>query len=198
MTEERIVNDKTGGAKGQKRARFDLLPWEELWDVAELYGIGATKYAEHNWRKGYKWGLSMQALHRHLAQFWNGESLDPETKCHHLTSVIFHALAMLYFEKHFPELDDRPKSAPKAVPAKLKRMESASPARGLVWKDKVNGVLDRERSSQAALEIYDGYDGQGPACVPGKPELKIWPPSWTNPEYDYLTPSRQPDGVHDE
>lgn len=105
--EVRVVDATTGGAKGQKLARFDLLPWPELWEVAKLYGKGAEKYEDRNWERGYRWGLSFAALHRHLAQFWQGESVDAQTGCHHLASVVFHAFALMRFEKQHAELDDR-------------------------------------------------------------------------------------------
>lgn len=106
--DEAIVADPaTGGQKGSKLARFDLLPWEELFEVAELYGVGAAKYAERNWELGYKWSLSFAALLRHLVLFWCGESLDKETGKHHLTSVVFHALAMMHFDVHKKGSDDR-------------------------------------------------------------------------------------------
>lgn len=107
--EIRVVNETTGAEKGQKDARFDLIPWDQVWKVAELYGKGAKKYEARNWEKGYDWSLSFAALHRHLAQFWGGQSYDDETGAHHLASVIFHALAMMEFEETHPELDDRPK-----------------------------------------------------------------------------------------
>lgn len=106
--EVRVKNEKTGGEKGSKRARFDLIPWDQIWKLSELYGAGAEKYAPRNWEKGYDWSLSYASLMRHAVQFWEGESIDPETKCHHLTSVIFHALALMRFEEEHPELDDRP------------------------------------------------------------------------------------------
>lgn len=106
--EVRIKNEVTGGEKGQKLARFDLLPTGPLWEVAELYGVGARKYAERNWERGYNWSLSYGALQRHVNLFWSGESYDKETKKHHLASVIFHALALMEFENTHPELDDRP------------------------------------------------------------------------------------------
>jgi len=105
--EVRIVNERTGGAKGQKIERFDLIPVAEWAEVAKVYGKGAEKYDEFNWCKGYDWGLSYASLMRHLTQFWSGESYDEESECHHLASVIFHALALMYFEKHHPELDNR-------------------------------------------------------------------------------------------
>lgn len=106
--EVRIVNETTGGAKGQKAQQFNLLPWPELAQVAELYAAGAKKYAAHNWAKGYLWSLSFDSLIRHAMAFWGGEELDPETHCPHMASVIFHGLALLRFAKDYPSLDDRP------------------------------------------------------------------------------------------
>jgi len=108
--EIRVTNEKTGGQKGSKPERFDLLPWAELTQVAALYGAGAEKYAPRNWERGYDWHLSFASLMRHAAQFWNGEELDAETKQPHLASVVFHALALMYFTTHHPELDDRPEA----------------------------------------------------------------------------------------
>jgi len=106
--EVRVVDPDTGGAKGQKLARFDLLPWDTLAQVATLYGVGAQKYEERNWEKGYAWGLSMAALHRHLAAFWSGENTDKETGQPHLACVIFHALALLTFATRGIGTDTRP------------------------------------------------------------------------------------------
>lgn len=107
--EVRVVNPQTGGAKGQKLARFDLLPWDVLWEVAEHFGRGALKYEDRNWEKGYMWSLSYAALMRHLIAFWNGEDTDPETGSHHLDAVIFHAMALRRYTVSHPEFDDRPK-----------------------------------------------------------------------------------------
>lgn len=107
--EKRVVNQKTGGEKSEKLARYDLIPYEVLDMVAEVYGRGAEKYSAHNWRKGYDWHLSFSSLMHHAGEFWEGESFDEETGNHHLGSVVFHALALMYFEKRYPDLDDRPK-----------------------------------------------------------------------------------------
>lgn len=105
--ERRVINEATGGEKGQKDQRYDLLPWAELSEVARLYGKGAEKYEDHNWKKGYNWSISFAAMMRHATQFWEGESFDEETGCHHLSSVVFHAIALMYFEKHHPGIDNR-------------------------------------------------------------------------------------------
>lgn len=107
--EVRITNQQTGGEKGQKPQRMELIPYDVLMrDVAPLYAKGAEKYADHNYRRGYAWSLSFGALMRHATQFWSGERLDEETGCPHLASVVFHALALLLFTEEHPELDDRP------------------------------------------------------------------------------------------
>jgi hypothetical protein len=105
--EVRVVDPITGGEKGSKLARYDLIPPGPLKHVAELYGRGAEKYADRNWEKGYAWGLSFAALNRHLWAFWNGEYYDDETRIPHLASVVFHALALMEFHDKTLGTDDR-------------------------------------------------------------------------------------------
>lgn len=109
MEEKRITNKLTGGQKGMKQARFGLIPSKPLWEVARVYGYGAEKYANRNWEKGYDWGLSYDAMMRHLNQFWQGEYLDDESELPHLAHAVFHCLALMQYSEHFPEFDDRSK-----------------------------------------------------------------------------------------
>jgi|ERR1039457_6862124 hypothetical protein len=112
MSKEIIVTDPvTGGKKGSKLARYDLIPVKPLWKVAELYGRGSEKYADRNWELGYKWSLSYAAMMRHANLFWGGESYDSETGAHHLASVVFHAMALMEFEEQEKGTDDRSKTA---------------------------------------------------------------------------------------
>lgn len=104
--EVRVVDPKTGGEKGSKTARFDLIPPDALWAIAEHYGRGASKYAARNWERGYNWGLSVAALERHLKARMMGEKVDAETGSLHLTAVAWHALALLTFELRGLGTDD--------------------------------------------------------------------------------------------
>jgi len=107
--EVRMVDERTGGAKGQKLARFDLLPWDALWEVAEVYGEGAKKYELRNWERGYNWSLSYQAMQRHAVKFWQfGVREDAELRKHHMACSIFHSLALLAFDLRSSGTDDRP------------------------------------------------------------------------------------------
>lgn len=112
------TTSSTGGEKGTKAARFDLIPIEALTTIATLYGRGAEKYAAHNWRRGYEWSKSYAALQRHATQFWAGEDDDAEMGLPHMASVAFHALALLTFMQEQREFDDRFKAeAEQRIPA---------------------------------------------------------------------------------
>lgn len=120
MSEVRTTSS-TGGQKGVKAERIDLVPPLPLLVVSRLYAAGAEKYAEHNWRKGYEWSKSYASLQRHAMAFWSGQDLDehepdcpPDCTNHteqpHLASVIFHAMALIQFTQDHPEFDDRYKA----------------------------------------------------------------------------------------
>lgn len=107
-----VVDEKTGGAKGSKLARFDMIPSDVLWELAEHYGKGEEKYPSDenglpNWQRGYNWRLSTSALQRHLHAFLMGEDLDEETQSSHLIAVIWHATALRWFQLHDKGTDYR-------------------------------------------------------------------------------------------
>lgn len=101
------TTSSTGGQKGVKDARFDLIPVEALTKLATHYGVGARKYDDNQWRKGYEWSKSYAALQRHLTAWWGGEDIDAETGSSHITAVAWHAFALLTFMEEHPDFDDR-------------------------------------------------------------------------------------------
>lgn len=105
--EETRATSSSGAEKGVKPETFSLIPVEALEQVARHYGVGAKKYAPHNWRAGYEWSKSYDALQRHANAFWRGEDTDQETGSPHMAAVAFHALTLLTFMQEQPEYDDR-------------------------------------------------------------------------------------------
>lgn len=103
--EERIVDPKTGGQKGQKIERYDLIPVEAERQLALVYGGGSKKYEDNNWRKGYAWGLSVGALRRHFNLWRAGEEDDAELTelagepVKHLACVMWHAACLMEFQR---------------------------------------------------------------------------------------------------
>lgn len=75
MTEVRTTSS-SGGQKGVKLARFDLIPVGPLTALAEHFGRGALKYDDNQWRRGYEWSKSYAAVMRHWTKFWGGEDYD--------------------------------------------------------------------------------------------------------------------------
>lgn len=107
MTEERVTNPATGGAKGQKLARFDLVPTRPLVALAEHFGYGAEKYEPRNWERGVDWSLNYAALMRHITAWWGGADLDEEGHSH-LAAAMWHCCVLIEYAQTHPELDDRP------------------------------------------------------------------------------------------
>ena len=107
MSEEVRITSETGGQKGSKEERYDLIPTEPPRLLATLYGRGAQKYDDDNWRRGYDWKLSYAALQRHINQFWSGEDIDPETQVPHVINAAWHCFTLAQFMIDHPEYDNR-------------------------------------------------------------------------------------------
>lgn len=97
----------TGGVKGSKACRYDLIPVRPLAEVAAVLGKGAEKYEPNNWRKGYDWGKSYAAAQRHINRFWAGEETDPESGLHPLAHAIANLMFLIEFSTTHPDKDDR-------------------------------------------------------------------------------------------
>ena len=89
------------------KPRMELLPAAALTEWARAMTFGATKYGDHNWRKGMAWTRVLGSLSRHLTSFMAGEDRDPESGVNHMAHVMCNAAFLLHYEKHHPELDDR-------------------------------------------------------------------------------------------
>lgn len=114
-TETRVTSE-TGGQKGQKLAQLSSLDPHALVALAEVSGLGAQKYAAHNFLRGYDWSLSFDAAQRHLLAFWGGENHDPESQQLHLAHAAWHCLAMISFVERGIGTDDRPPATGAAAP----------------------------------------------------------------------------------
>ncbi len=108
--QERMAESDTGGKKGVKPERYSFIPVPFLDVLARQYSFGAGKYDDHNWRKGYPWSSSYDALMRHATAWWDGEDLDPESGLTHLAAAGFHVASLTTFESNptkYGRFDDR-------------------------------------------------------------------------------------------
>ena len=104
--EVRTVDEDTGGEKGLKITRYDLIPHEFEDAIARHYGVGAKKYQDRNWERGYRWGYSLRAARTHLNQWQGGERYDGETGSHHLICAIWHLIALFIYDTRKLGKDD--------------------------------------------------------------------------------------------
>jgi hypothetical protein len=103
-----VVEETTGAVKADAgKAPLDLMPAKPLVAIAEILGFGATKYAPHNWRRGFKWSRMTGAALRHLTAWADGEDLDPETGKSHLAHAGADILFLLEYELTGTGIDDR-------------------------------------------------------------------------------------------
>lgn len=76
---------ETGGTKHDDgKNRLELIPVEAIEQIGLAYTFGAKKYADNNWRGGFKWTRLVAALLRHTYSWMAGESKDPESGLSHL------------------------------------------------------------------------------------------------------------------
>lgn len=64
------------------KGRFDLLPWNAIWEVAKHCENGALKYGERNVDKGIPVHSLIDSAIRHTVKFWLGWEDEP-----HLTAA---------------------------------------------------------------------------------------------------------------
>ena len=101
---------------GAGKAPLELFPDSAVVAGSMALLEGALKYGRFNWRcAGIRTSIYTAACRRHLAAFWNGEDLDPDSGLPHL----WKAMACLAILIDAGELgmvtDDRPPRAPVGV-----------------------------------------------------------------------------------
>lgn len=91
---------KPGVKNDSKKIAWQLLPWAEVEEVAQVMDDGAKKYSPDNWRivpnaqERY-----FSAAIRHLVAWQKGEKKDPESGRSHLAHGICCLLFLMWFDK---------------------------------------------------------------------------------------------------
>lgn len=106
--EVRTIDPDTGAMKGRKDVELFTAPPLGLAEYGRVCSYGANgKYAPNNWRLGFTWSLSANALLRHYLAWVGGEDRDPESGLHHLAHAAWHCLTLVQYANDHPEKDDR-------------------------------------------------------------------------------------------
>ena len=82
------VNPKQ--AEGDRKVSMAAVPCGPLFKLGQVMQYGADKYGRHNFRTSGAILASTyyDAALRHLAAWWEGQALDPESRLEHLAHVM--------------------------------------------------------------------------------------------------------------
>lgn len=100
---------------GAKKVPLEVVPDSAVVALALAFTEGALKYGRYNWRvAGVRASTYRSALQRHIASWWNGENVDPDTGVPHLANAMA-CIAVMFDAELCEKLnDDRPPQAPVA------------------------------------------------------------------------------------
>lgn len=92
---------KTGGVKWDGgKPRHSLIPDGTTDEVVAVLEHGAAKYGADNWKRVPNARTRYyDALMRHVAAWWHGQTNDPETGKHHLASAICCAMFLIWLDR---------------------------------------------------------------------------------------------------
>lgn len=96
---------ETGAVRDSEtgKGRFDLLPTQLLFRLAQHYERGAVKYDDRNWEKGMSISRCIDSALRHITKYIAGWNDEP-----HLDAAIWNLAAVMFYEFEHPELMDLP------------------------------------------------------------------------------------------
>jgi hypothetical protein len=94
--------------EGEYKPLDKVLSFNCLEGACRVFAYGAGKYAAWNWAKGMAWSVPLGCALRHMQAVLDGEFIDDESGLPHIDHVFSNIVMLDYFEKHYPEGDDRP------------------------------------------------------------------------------------------
>lgn len=89
------------------KPRMELLSRVALEGMAQVLTFGARKYADNNWRSGFKWSRLIGAAMRHLTAILDGEDTDPESGLPHVDHLACCVMFLSEHQKKHLGTDDR-------------------------------------------------------------------------------------------
>lgn len=112
--QRRMIKDSNPkDAIGSKKAPLSTLSMPVCYEVAASLLEGGCKYGRHNYRAiGVRSSVYYDATMRHLAAYWEGQDIDPDSGIHHLSKAIASLFVLRDAMIHGKVYDDRPPRAP--------------------------------------------------------------------------------------
>lgn len=110
------ANPKDVAARAEGRVPMGLFPDTAVIAGAMAMHEGACKYGRGNYRAvGVQAAVYQDAQRRHMAAWWNGEDVDPDSGLPHLWKALACIVILIDAEACGKLIDDRPPRAPVAA-----------------------------------------------------------------------------------
>jgi len=94
---------------GKAKAPIHHVPLNVMTLVGLAMMEGARKYGSHNYREAsVEAGVYIDALWRHISDWWEGRSVDPDSRLSHLVKAIATLVVLADAEMQGNMIDDRP------------------------------------------------------------------------------------------
>ena len=94
---------------GSGKASITKIPHQVLGEVTVALTEGAAKYGPYNWRPaGARTSVYIDATWRHLAAFWEGQDIDPDSGLSHITKAMAGLIILRDSMLIGNAVDDRP------------------------------------------------------------------------------------------
>ena len=138
---------------GIKKPSLTTIPFPVLYEIGTAMLEGACKYRRHNYRvAGVRVSVYIEAAFRHLAAYWEGEDIDPDSGLSHISKAMASLVVLRDAMMSDMAQDDRPPSS------------------------KGDWMADIQKHVDDVLARYDGKDGRPNPLPPYVKEEKPKPP----------------------
>lgn len=110
---DKIKESNPKDAIGIKKSSLTTLSMPVLFEAGNAMLEGGCKYGLHNYRViGVRASVYLNAAFRHLAAYWEGQDIDPDSGLHHIGKAIASLMVLRDAQMQDKVHDDRPPRSP--------------------------------------------------------------------------------------
>ena len=99
--ENKIIYKSGASRNDIGKIRLDLIPPEALLELGEVFGEGAIRHGDENWKKGMPNSVVLNHMMRHLLLYMKGDRDEP-----HMGKVMFGCCVLIWNEANNVNLED--------------------------------------------------------------------------------------------
>ena len=99
--ENKIIYKSGASRNDIGKIRLDLIPPEALLELGEVFGEGAIRHGDENWKKGMPNSVVINHMLRHLLLYMKGDRDEP-----HMGKVMFGCCVLIWNDANNVNLED--------------------------------------------------------------------------------------------